>query len=120
MPVTVCRGQAKRLIGTTQFLRGDFTHALDIYQALCNGYKCACETPHVANLKLPRLRIVEQVPDDSASYDALELLFSIEEDPLPDSAIVDGDSSPQISDEDFGRLDPVDSTDSADRALPNM
>lgn len=102
-PVTAPGGRAKRLVGNIRFLRGDYTHAFDIYNALCNGYKCACETPHLANLKLSRLDSVDQLPDDSGSDDVLELLFSIDEPP-PQTAVVEGDTSPGTSDEDAGCL----------------
>jgi hypothetical protein len=86
-------GRRKRRSAALRFLRRDFTHALDIYNAICNGYRCHCDRPHFANLKLPRLSNLEPGPNEGLSHDAgtLQLLFSVEDSTVtstsPDSAI---------------------------------
>ncbi len=99
-------GKRKRRLATTKFLRRDFAHALDIYEALCNGYKCACKKPHLANLKLARLSDLEASLEGHEDDGALELLFPIEDRMdtalSQESVILDSEASPENFDEDAG------------------
>ena len=99
-------GRRKRRSATLRYLRRDFTHALDIYNAICNGYKCDCDRPHFANLKLPRLNSLEAESEETFEYDgtALQLLFSIDDQvvsaPSSKSATLDSTETPGDTGED--------------------
>lgn len=50
-------------------------HAVDIHEAICEGYRCQCEIPHLANLGLRNLAPTKL----SAVEEAFELLFPIDD-----------------------------------------
>ena len=69
----------KRTKPTRRYLRRDPSHANDLYNALCSGYRCKCNAPHLANFSLPR--ISDDIRTDSGLISGwrFELLFAVEE-----------------------------------------
>ena len=61
-----------------RYLLRDRSHAIDIYNALCDGYQCECTDPHRANFGLPR--ISDKIRTNSGLMSAwqFELLFATE------------------------------------------
>ena len=45
-----------------QFLRRDSSYASDLYDAICVGYQCNCNAPHVANFGIPRITRANDIP----------------------------------------------------------
>ena len=45
----------RRTVAPKRYLRREYGPAVDVYDALCNGYQCDCDAPHFANFCLPRL-----------------------------------------------------------------
>ena len=62
-----------------KFLRRDSSHVVDLYNAICDGYRCTCKVPHLANFGLPQ--ITDRVKTDSGLVTTwqFELLFATRE-----------------------------------------
>ena len=61
-----------------QFLRRDSSYAIDLYDAICVGYQCDCDVPHVANFSVPR--ISSRTLTKNNSLRQFDLLFPIEDE----------------------------------------
>ena len=68
-----------------RYLWRDRSHAVDIYNALCDGYRCKCSAPHRANFGLPR--ISDNIRTNSGLISAwqFELLLSVEESAIEEN-----------------------------------
>ncbi len=62
-----------------RYLWRDRSHAIDIYNAICDGYQCECAAPHRANFALPRMSDKIRTDSGLSSVWDFELLFATEE-----------------------------------------
>lgn len=73
----------------TRYLRRDYSHAVDLYHALCSKFQCNCRHPHPANLCIYRLTDNTsgyEVASTAADYGQFEILFSSEEEEFDDNS----------------------------------
>ena len=75
---------------TRRYLRRDSSHAIDVYNAICDGYRCNCDAPHFANLGLPLISEDPQADKNGliSGWQFKLLLF-----PIDDSGKVEDASS---------------------------
>ncbi|KAL9598500.1 MAG: hypothetical protein Q9219_004473 [cf. Caloplaca sp. 3 TL-2023] len=59
-----------------RYLRRNPSHVVDLYNAICDGYRCECDVPHFANFSIPR--ISDELRTDSGLISGweFELLFA--------------------------------------------
>ena len=70
-----------KAVPAKKYLRRDCSRVVDIYNAICNGYQCNCEKPHVANFGLPELSDNSQ-PDSKDVVANLQFDFLFPTDEL--------------------------------------
>ena len=68
-----------------RFLRRDSRHAVAIYNAICDGYRCTCKAPHLANFSLPRISDDTRTDSGLISRSQFELLFAIDESAMSEA-----------------------------------
>ena len=61
-----------------RYLRRDAGRAVDLYRAVCDGYRCNCDAPHLANFSLPKVSECSTQDDASAKDRQYELLFAVD------------------------------------------
>ena len=62
-----------------RYLRRDSSHAVDVYNAIYDGYRCKCNAAHLANLGLPKISDDSRTDSGLMSGWKFELLFAIQE-----------------------------------------
>ena len=67
---------SKRSKPTRRYLRRDSSHAVDIYNAICDGYRCECNVAHLASFSLPGLSSDTRTDSGLVSDWQFELLFA--------------------------------------------
>lgn len=68
-----------------RFLRRDPSHAVAIYNAICDGYRCTCKAPHFANFSLPKISDDTRTDSGLISRWQFELLFAIDESAISEA-----------------------------------
>ncbi|KAL9609699.1 MAG: hypothetical protein Q9167_005549 [Letrouitia subvulpina] len=68
-----------------RYLRRDLSHAVDLYNAICDGYRCECNAPHLTNFSLPRISDCSRTNSGLISGWHFELLFTVEEPAVDDT-----------------------------------
>lgn len=69
-----------------RYLRRDPSQVVDLYDAICDGYRCKCKVPHFANFSLPR--ISDKIRTDSGLVSGwqFELLFATKSSAVDDAS----------------------------------
>ncbi|KAL8941509.1 MAG: hypothetical protein Q9216_002191 [Gyalolechia sp. 2 TL-2023] len=69
-----------------RYLRRDPSRVVDLYNAICEGYRCNCKVPHLANFSLPR--ISDKIRTDSGLVGGwqFELLFAAKASEFDDAS----------------------------------
>ncbi|KAL8722295.1 MAG: hypothetical protein Q9225_001200 [Loekoesia sp. 1 TL-2023] len=66
----------KRSETARRYIRRDPSHVVDLYNAICDGYRCKCKVPHLANFSLPRISDEIRTESGLVSGWQFELLFA--------------------------------------------
>ncbi|MCJ1381136.1 hypothetical protein MMC17_004245 [Xylographa soralifera] len=77
---------SNKAVPARRYLRRECSRAVDVYNAVCNGYQCDCESPHVANFGLPRLS--DNFQADSNGFIRnwqFEFLFAVDDRAIKDN-----------------------------------
>ena len=68
---------SKRSKPAKKYLHRDSSHAVDVYNAICDGYQCDCSVAHLANFRLPGISSDTRTNSGLLSGWQFELLFAI-------------------------------------------
>ncbi|KAI4210335.1 MAG: hypothetical protein LQ351_006784 [Letrouitia transgressa] len=68
-----------------RYLRQDLSHAVDLYNAICDGYRCECNAPHLTNFSLPKISDTSRTNSGLITGWHFELLFTIEDPAIDDT-----------------------------------